>query len=262
MKNSPIVSIVVPCFNEALRLPMNYWKEMISNFQDVNWIFVDDGSTDSTLSILNELCRATNAEVLVSKMNIGKGNAVRIGLESSLKSESVPDIVGYLDSDGAFSHNDVSVLIDLARSSVDNKDSKQYEVFILSRVALSGRNIRRRLNRHYLGRVIATLLSFGWNGAPYDTQSGFKIIRSSEYLRFSLQEPFRTRWFFDVELISRIGCNNNGEVRIWEEPATSWADIEGSKLRPKHILLILRELIYARTEVNQLRRISNSAFGD
>lgn len=255
MKNSPTVSLVVPCFNEALRLPVDYWKKMISNFQDVNWIFVDDGSTDSTLFILNELCRATNAEVLVSKMNIGKGNAVRIGLQSSLKSEIKPDIVGYLDSDGAFSHEDVSALIELARTSINNEDSKQFDVFILSRVALSGRNIRRKLNRHYLGRVIATLLSFGWNGAPYDTQSGFKIFRTSDYLQFSLREPFKTRWFFDVELISRIGCNKNSEVGIWEEPATSWADIEGSKLRSKHILLILRELIHARSEVNRLRKM-------
>ena len=258
MMNNPTISIVVPCFNEEERFPVQYWEKLISNFKEVKWIFVDDGSSDSTFSILNNLCRETSAEVLVSEKNIGKGNAVRFGLVSSLASETRPDIVGYLDSDGAFSESDVSLMIELASSSNVTTESRNFDVFILSRVALSGRNIRRKLNRHYLGRVIATLLSFGWDGAPYDTQSGFKLFRISESLRISLQEPFRTRWFFDVELISRIGSNQSGVVRIWEEPATSWSDVEGSKLRSKHIFLILWELIYARSKVAQLIGISKS----
>lgn len=255
MESNFHISIVVPCFNESERLPISYWEKLISDFREIKWIFVDDGSTDSTLSILNQLCREKNTEVIASETNVGKGNAVRLGLASLLSSENSPEVVGYLDSDGAFSENDMSLLIELAKPSKENKKSNPYDIFILSRVALSGRNIRRKQNRHYLGRIIATFVSFGWESAPYDTQSGFKLFKTSESLRISLQDPFKTRWFFDVELISRIGRNNAGVVTIWEEPASNWSDIEGSKLRFRHALLILRELIQARSEVNRLRKI-------
>ena len=57
-ENKPLISIVVPCFNEEEVLPV-YIEEMgkiIDKMQraEVELIFVDDGSTDRTLSLLME----------------------------------------------------------------------------------------------------------------------------------------------------------------------------------------------------------------
>ena len=56
-KTWPMVSIVVPCFNEARHI-----REVVSRLQQTFYpnfevILVNDGSTDATAEILDELCR-------------------------------------------------------------------------------------------------------------------------------------------------------------------------------------------------------------
>lgn len=48
-----------------------------------------------------------------------------------------------------------------------------------SRVALSGRFIQKLASRHYMGRVVATLLSVDGNSISYDTQSGVKLFAAT-----------------------------------------------------------------------------------
>jgi hypothetical protein len=70
----------------------------------------------------------------------------------------------------------------------------------------------------------------------YDTQCGAKIFRATPDLRRVLQEPFRSRWIFDVELIARFlqlysAAGASVEGRIYEFPLHCWRDVPGSKLR-------------------------------
>ena len=56
-----LLSIIVPCFNEEEALPIFYqtmreYENQI--FADIEYCFVDDGSKDSTLHIMRELCNA------------------------------------------------------------------------------------------------------------------------------------------------------------------------------------------------------------
>jgi hypothetical protein len=167
----------------------------------------------------------------------------------AIKSDANPEYVGYLDSDGAFPVTDVLSMIQRVKDFRGNTESEMFDSVILARVALSGRRIRRKLTRHYIGRVVATIVTMNWQDAPYDTQSGFKLFQNSLSLRNSLEKEFRTRWFFDVELLTRIGINNRGALRIWEEPATSWNDVAGSNLSYRDFGSIVLELIETRRQV-------------
>jgi hypothetical protein len=120
-----------------------------------------------------------------------------------------------------------------------------------SRVALAGREIRRNPSRHYLGRVVATFLTRSWIDAPYDTQSGFKIFSNTESLRSALENDFKTSWFVDIEILTRIGNSNGGLLNIWEEPLTFWRDVAGSKLKLSKIPKLLIEIFIARKEVSR-----------
>ena len=224
---NPIVGIVVPVFNEAARWHKGYWTDFLA-LPTTSWTFVNDGSSDGTGQLLEELAvEHANVEVRNLPSNAGKAEAVRHGL-LNLLSESNSEWVGFMDADGAFRSDDVEALLETcqglpADTAVDAVWS--------SRVALSGRDIQRSMRRHYVGRVVATGLSLGLGRIPYDTQSGLKFFRVTPALRTILQEPFRTRWLFDVEVLIRSQRLSGRELCTLEVPLWYWHDIPGSKVR-------------------------------
>ena len=65
------LALVVPCFNEAKRLRLEYWEEILK-IKDLTLFFVDDGSTDSTLTELQKLTYMTNCPIVSASKNMGK----------------------------------------------------------------------------------------------------------------------------------------------------------------------------------------------
>jgi len=246
------IAIVVPCFNEAKRFPLQYWREMLGIDPEIQWVFVNDGSTDSTLELLQLLDKESNVKIFESQENFGKGNAIRLGFLECLANFPDLEILGYLDSDGAFSKIDVKNLIDIILNTDFKISDFPIDAVISSRVALSGHQIQRKPSRHYIGRVIATFLTRDWSDAPYDTQSGLKLFRNSNSFKHSIIERFQTKWFVDVELLARIGVANGGALNIWEEPLTSWHDVAGSNLSFMKSPKLIREILLARREIKNL----------
>ena len=83
------LSIVVPCFNEEATLPLFHGEMMIqlSSLLDkgllerYEFVFVDDGSTDSTASILRDLARKYDSvHYIILSRNFGKEGAMFAGL--------------------------------------------------------------------------------------------------------------------------------------------------------------------------------------
>ena len=253
------IVIVVPCFNEARRFPMQYWREIITTESEIQWLFVDDGSRDGTFDLIKELCKDSTIHVIKLPKNLGKGNAIRLGLLETLRLNPTAEVIGYIDSDGAFSITDVFRLATMALGHIKSGKVQAIDALISSRAALAGRAINRKPTRHYLGRVIATLLTNKWQGTPYDTQSGYKLFRNSQAFRESVRNEFATRWFFDVELLTRIGITNHGKLNIWEEPLSSWNDIDGSKLSAREMHRISYELVVARRQVLRLLKHTGSS---
>lgn len=231
---------------------------MLTTLPEVNWLFIDDGSTDSTKEMLTNFCAQHGVSLLALNKNQGKGNAIRLGFKEFLSADQGVSYLGYLDSDGAFSIPDVQRLISLSMQKDESSESYKWDVFISSRVAMAGRQIDRKMLRHYLGRVLVTYLTLGWKEAPYDSQCGFKIFRLNQSLNDSLEDPFKTRWFVDLELISRLEMRTSNSLRIWEEPLNSWTDVDGSKIALKHTLSIIGEARFARKQVKNFIRIKRS----
>lgn len=251
-KNKFQLGLVVPCFNEAERFPLSYWKNLVRIESSIKWIFVDDGSSDLTENILKQLCKSSDAKYVKLQLNLGKSNAIREGFHQLVKENPKLKFAGFLDSDGAFSPEDIRYLATLANNDGNLNPQNSFDVWISSRVALAGRRIQRKLSRHYIGRVISTYLTRSWNDSPYDTQSGFKIFRVSGNFLEALEKPFITRWFIDVELLTRIAIANNGKLKVWEEPVTSWRDVHGSRISLSSGLSILSDLFRTRRQVKKL----------
>jgi len=246
------IGIVVPCFNESLRIKSDYWSALIGSDIDVAWLFIDDGSTDETLSIISSFSQHANVSIKSLPKNQGKSEAIRCGALEMLHHKSEIRSVGFLDADGAFSCNEVVRIIEIARDLLLVSDTK-IECVISSRVKLAGRDISRNMLRHYISRVLLTIVNWKWDQSPYDTQSGFKIFLKTPSFEQALQRPFVTKWFLDLELFARIGAMT-GENKIWEEPVRSWVEVPGSKLGFKSVLTVCKEILYILKIARSARR--------
>lgn len=98
-EQKPLISIIVPCFNEEEVLPI-YIKEMESiiggmKTARVEIIFVDDGSTDGTAEMLRQFhSRRQNYRYLSFSRNFGKEAAMYAGMQAALG-----DYVAVMDAD-------------------------------------------------------------------------------------------------------------------------------------------------------------------
>jgi glycosyltransferase involved in cell wall biosynthesis len=256
-----LLTLVVPTYNEAHRWNATYWEDLLS-MDDLQWIFVDDGSTDNTYERLIELPYPTKYQILRLASNQGKGEAVRAGMNHFIhlsdgnfnrtaNSEiNRNNLLGFLDADGAIGKRDISRLLGIAKSRINFEDSiseyghgEKCDAVWASRVGLRGRKIQRRLTRHYLGRAINSLLGIHIPDIPYDPQCGFKMFALSSSLRECIDLPFKTRWFFDLEILLSWKKVTRKAIRIWEEPLDSWQEIPGSHLSFRNSFRVAQEIV-------------------
>ena len=229
------VTIVVPCFNEEHRLNIQAFQ----SFREATFCFVDDGSKDGTLRLIQSLAASDPGrfQAIALERNRGKAEAVRAGILDSLGRS--PHYVGFWDADLATPLNQLPKFIDL----LDAQQSIQ--MVFGARVRLLGRDISRSASRHYVGRVGATLISNTLGLPVYDTQCGAKLFRASAMLRDLFSAPFVSRWIFDVEIIARliqdVGLEAAGKA-IYELPLTEWHDVKGSKVKARDFLRSLGDL--------------------
>jgi dolichyl-phosphate beta-glucosyltransferase len=237
---APYLFLVVPCYNEARRFDRDAFRAFALQTRFVHLVFVDDGSSDSTRSLLAELRVGLEDRISVVSYseNKGKAEAVRTGVLHALNCPSCT-VFGFWDADLATPLGSVERL---ARVLEENQ---RVDLVCGSRVKLCGRNIQRQRVRHYMGRVFATVVSIVLNLAIYDTQCGAKLFRVTDEMRAVFAQPFLSRWIFDVEILARMIAGTDPksvEAITFEYPLEEWRDISGSKLRPRDFFLAIYDI--------------------
>ena len=88
------LAIVIPCYNEANRLPVMSYKSFLNKTRDVSIFFINDGSSDETGHLIHEMVIEFNEQVhLISlNKNKGKGNAVFEGFHFVLNNHDFKKI--------------------------------------------------------------------------------------------------------------------------------------------------------------------------
>ncbi len=237
--------VAVPCYNEARRLRTDAFAAFFAEpaNADITLLFINDGSLDATLSVLQGLRERFpgRVRVLDKQPNAGKAEAVRHGMLHALGLPGCA-VTGFWDADLA---TPLAQIPDLAAVLGANE---ALTMVFGARVRLLGRHIHRRPLRHYLGRCFATVASSVLRLPIYDTQCGAKLFRADPELAEVLREPFQSRWIFDVELLARFMARHRGSPaavrdRIYEYPLPEWTDVAGSKVRGADFFKAFGELL-------------------
>lgn len=228
--------IVIPCFNEAERLPVDIFQSFVAQ-EDFCFCFVNDGSTDETFSILLSLKEEFPQKIRVLDLpnNVGKAEAVRLGVVEVCATDEFEHI-GFLDADLATPLEEIPYLL--------RYFEKDVKVIIGARVLRLGAVVERSSFRHYTGRIFATVANNLLDLKVYDSQCGAKIFRCSlAKILFSL--PFNSRWFFDLELLYRLkkGHSLDFEKNVIEVPLRTWQEKGSSKVKLGDFLMAPFELL-------------------
>ncbi|SOD79528.1 glycosyltransferase [Spirosoma fluviale] len=232
------VCIIVPCYNEATRLPVDAFLSYVQQTENVNFCFVDDGSTDATQTVLTAMkARYPDCiDALILPQNQGKAGAVRAGM-LHCASQSF-DYLGFLDADLA---TPLTAITDLAAVLDANR---ALDMVMGSRIKFLGVDIRRDPFRHYVGRVIATIISNILRLPVYDSQCGAKLFRRATVTGL-FEESFISPWLFDVELLARlIRKHGRPEVlaHVAEYPLRQWIEQSDSRISSGYVFKMWYEL--------------------
>lgn len=213
------LSIIVPAFNEELRLPatLDTLQQYLQtrSFAFVEVVVVNDGSRDGTASIVRQYAAADpRIRLLENPGNRGKGYAVRHGMK-----EAQGEWVLFTDADLSAPIDELDKLA--AAIAKDNADGA-----IGSRAvdrSLVGRH--QSLAREISGRTFNLVMRLV-TGLPYlDTQCGFKVL--SQRAAHAVAARQQSDGFgFDVEILyiaQKLG------FKVLEVPVR-WFNVEGSKV--------------------------------
>ncbi len=191
MSTAPDLSIVIPSYNEELRLPASlekiarYIRERRPNTEV---LVVDDGSTDRTAAVAESWKeQIPQLRVLSNGNNRGKGFSVRHG---SLDARG--DVVLFTDAD-------LSAPIEEGEKLL--KALENHDIAIGSRAV--DRNlieVHESLFREFAGIIFNRIVRLILRLPFVDTQCGFKAFRR-ERCRIIFQQQTIERFGFDPELL-------------------------------------------------------------
>lgn len=91
---TPLVSVIVPCYNQARFLPETLESVVSQSFQDWECVIINDGSTDNTIDVAQTYSSRDPRFRLVTKPNGGLSSARNRGLL-----EAKDKWIQFLDSD-------------------------------------------------------------------------------------------------------------------------------------------------------------------
>ncbi|MFI5182756.1 MAG: dolichyl-phosphate beta-glucosyltransferase [Vicinamibacteria bacterium] len=241
---APSLSIVIPAYNEALRLPptLKRLRDYLATRPGSHEVLVvDDGSSDGTA----EAARGVDCpglEIVRTETNRGKGHAVRVGM---LRARGARRLM--TDADLSTPIEDLDRLLP--------RLAEGYDVAIGSR-ALSGANIEvhQPWYRENAGRVFNLLVRLLVLPGLHDTQCGFKVW-SGDAAREAFSLGRLDGFCFDVEALYL--ARRRGR-RIAEVPIT-WRNDAATRVGALRGMRAFLDL--ARIRVNDWRGLYSPTQG-
>ena len=207
------LSVVIPAYNEALRLPSTLARvreHLVARGVEHEIVVVDDGSTDATA----EVARAAGGalRVLGHQPNRGKGYAARRGMLAATGERRL-----MTDADLSTPIEELERL-EPALATAE---------LVLGSRAVAGSRITRRQpwHREWMGRSFNRLIRLLGVTSLRDTQCGFKLLRG-DVARRLFAELTVDRFAYDVELVWLARRRGYRVIEV----GVAWHDSPASKV--------------------------------
>lgn len=236
------LSVVIPAFNEALRLPRTLGDVLAylgRQTYSAEVVVVDDGSTDDTARVAREWpAGATPLRVIAHPdgRNHGKGATVRRGLAAARGRYRL-----FMDADNSTTLDHVERFWPFVEQG--------YDVVIASRdIAGAEVVIHQPWYKELGGKVGNLIIRALAVPAVADTQAGFKLF-SARCVEAILPRLTIDRWGFDVEML--VAARRRG-FRIKEVPVV-WRNHHASNVPASAYIEVLGEVWRVRRQLRQGR---------
>lgn len=204
--------IQIPCYNEADALPLTLadLPREVDGFDQVEWLVIDDGSTDETARV----ARAHGVDHVVRHArNQGLAKAFMTGLESALELEA--DAIVNTDADNQYNAADIQALVapildDAADIVVGTRPIEEVGHFSLLK------KILQRLGSWVVRQVSGTDIP--------DAPSGFRAFSRDAAMRINVFSDYT----YTLETIIQAGKKNM---------AITWVPVRVNEdMRPSRLL--------------------------
>lgn len=212
----PVLSIVVPTFNEEARITacVERLREALPSLVP-SWeiLVADDGSQDRTREVVEALAAGDPRVRLLSLPHRGKGSAIRHGLLAA-------------HGDWRFiADADLAMPPDQLQRFLDCRDRTGAAIVIGSREAAGSRRVDEPLTRHLIGRAFNWLVRLVAVPGITDTQCGFKLLSAAAVQTIG---PLMSidGFAFDVEMLA-LARRHGFDVR---EVGVTWHGDQDSRV--------------------------------
>lgn len=166
------LSIIIPVFNEEKTIVKAIKRVIEQNLQGVEKeiIVVDDGSTDTTLSVIqNSKTIVKNSRVIKHAKNLGKGAAIKTGVKNAKG-----DYILIQDADLEYHPKYIK---DLIKPVLQKKTEVVYGTRIKRLPNIKGEEKTLQFFTHYLGnRFLSFVTSILYGQWITDMETGYKLF--------------------------------------------------------------------------------------
>jgi dolichol-phosphate mannosyltransferase len=173
-----MTTVVIPAYNEeeVIKKLIEDLEEKISVNQALEILVVNDGSTDHTGEILDQLSRRyKNLRVIHHQANQSLGGALRTGIHAA-----GGDIIVTLDADMTHPPELMAKMVETLRN---------YDVCVASRFVQGGGMVNVPRYRVVISRVANTVYRFLFNSPVRDNTTGYKAYRAELLKSIEIEEP-------------------------------------------------------------------------
>lgn len=210
------LSVVIPAYNEALRLGPSL-RQVTAYLQQrgesYEVLVVDDGSSDATAEVAESFA-AEGVRVLRQEVNRGKGAVVKVGVLASRGRE-----VLLVDADLS------TPIEELAKLRPHLAEAP----LVLGSRSVQGSEVAQRqpFYREMMGRTFNLIIRILGIHGLHDTQCGFKLL-AGDVARRLFAEMTIERFAYDVELVWLARRHGYRVVEV----GVRWTDHPSSKVDP------------------------------
>ncbi|MDR3237889.1 MAG: glycosyltransferase family 2 protein [Spirochaetia bacterium] len=210
-KNGLKLIIQIPCYNEEESLPvtLKYLPKKLKGFSKVEWLIIDDGSSDNTVEVAKSL---GVHHVVRFKKNKGLAEAFMAGLDACVKHGA--DVIINTDADNQYNADDIPALVQPILDGKADYVVGERPIFKTPHFSFH-KKLLQKLGSWVVRKISGTNIP--------DAPSGFRAISREAAMKINVFGAYT----YTIETIIQAGRKN---IAITSIPVRTNEDLRPSRL--------------------------------